>query len=194
MNQPVIVEKLINDLNANVYPITIIKFVLNKGKILSYFEKAASDDFKIKTERFKIDNKDCEFCKDKRKQNIANLCRQHTSLKRVLDAKEVLYDEDTECYIYKNEIFRVVNNRLVIVYCPHTKSIVGNINDSNVRKITPLTIEDDSFEGLPDYDKITVLSTTWMNTYLRCWFNDEFSIITVPHDRYKSNFVLKCNQ
>lgn len=190
----VVVEKLIDNFKVKVYPITIVKLMLNRRKIMTYMEKAASDDFKIRGEKFKLDNDDCKFCQQKKEEEVANYCRQHTSVQRVMNADKVLFDEDTGCYIYKNEIFRVVNNRLVIIYCPHTKPISGKITDDSVRKITPLTIEDESFNGLPDYETVNVLSSTWMNDNLKCWFNDEFSIVTIPNDRNKSNFVLTCNK
>ncbi|MCF7927048.1 MAG: hypothetical protein K9L74_05685 [Candidatus Izimaplasma sp.] len=193
--KPSVVEKLIdNYYKTKVYPITIIKLMLNRRRIMSYMEKAASNDFKIRGEKFKLDDSDCKFCEQKRKEGVAKYCRQHTSVQRVMNANKVLFDEDTGCYIYKNEIFRVVNNRLVIIYCPHTKPISGKITDESVRKITPLTIEDEDFNGLPDYETVSVLSSTWMNDNFKCWFNDEFSIITIPNDRNKSDFVLTCNQ
>lgn len=194
IEKPVVVEKMIDDLKVQVYPITIVKFALNRRKIVSYVEKAASDEFKIRGEKFKINNEDCKFCKQKREEGIANYCRQHTSVNRVLNAERVLYDEDTGCYIYKNEIFREVNNRLVIIYCPHTKPISGRITDESIRKITPLTIEDENFTGLPTYNTVNVLSSSWMNDNLKCWANPEFSIVTIQYDRNRSNFVLVCNQ
>lgn len=189
-----VVEKMTDDLKVQVFPITIVKFALNRRKIISYVEKAASNEFKIRGEKFKIADENCKFCKQKREEGIANYCRQHTSVNRVLNAEKVLYDEDTGCYIYKNEIFKEVNNRLVIIYCPHTKPISNKITDENIRKITPLTIEDENFKGLPDYEIINVASSSWMNSNLKCWANPEFSIVTIPYDRNKSNFVLICNQ
>lgn len=188
------VEKMIDNLKVRVYPITIVKFALNRRKILSYLEKAASNEFKIRGEKFTIDSEGCKFCEQKRTEGIAYYCRQHTSVNRVLGANRVLFDEDTGCYIYKNEIFREVNGRLVIIYCPHTKPITGKITDSTVRKITPLTIEDENFKGLLEFEKVNVLSSSWMNDNLKCWFNSDFSIVTIPYDRNKSNFVLVCNE
>lgn len=191
----VFVEKLVDDYGAVVYPITIVKFVLNKKKIMSCIEKASSDEFKIRGKKFKIDPSDCSFCKQKQEEGVANYCRQHTSLNRVFNADKVLYDEVTECYIYKNEIFKEVNNRLLIIYCPHTKPISGKITDETVRKITPLTIEDENFNGLPTYEEIVIVnSDDWMNKNLKCWANPEFSIVTIPKNEDKSNFVFVCNQ
>jgi hypothetical protein len=43
------VEKFIEKLGAEVYPITIIKFLLNKRRILSFFSKAADEAFEIRS-------------------------------------------------------------------------------------------------------------------------------------------------
>lgn len=187
-------EKRLERFSVDIYPITIVKFLLNKKKILNYFDKAASEDFRIRGKKFTIDNSNCEFCRQKQEEGIANLCRQHTSIHRVLSADRVLLDEDTNAMFYKNEIFKQVGNRLVVIYCPHTKPISGKITDQAVRKITPLTIEDDNFKGLPNYETKLFLSSSWMDENLRCWFNNDFSIVTVPNDRNKSNFVLVCNE
>ncbi|MFW6242591.1 MAG: hypothetical protein ACOC2W_00365 [bacterium] len=194
IEKKVVVEKLVEDFNVKVYPITIIKLMLNRKRIMNYMEKAASNDFKIRGEKFKLDPTDCKFCNQKKEEGVATYCRQHTSVQRVFGASKVLFDEDTGNYLYKNEIFRVVNNRLVIIYCPHTKPISGKITDENVRKITPLTIEDEKFNGLPNYETVNVLSSSWMDENFKCWFNDEFSIVTIPNDRNKANFVLTCNK
>ena len=45
-------EKFIEKLGCDVYPITIVKFLLNKRRILSYFQKAASKDFELSTTCF----------------------------------------------------------------------------------------------------------------------------------------------
>ena len=129
-------EKFIEKLNCDVYPITIAKFLLNKRKILSYFSKAADKDFEIRGVKYSIDPSTCEVCKQKEPEGI--LCRQHTSINRVLTADVIAFDLDTNTCFYKNEIFRFIGNRLVIVYCPHPKLIVDEITDSKVRKIREL--------------------------------------------------------
>jgi len=186
------VEKFISKLGVEVYPITIVKFLLNKKRILSYFSKAADKNFEIRL-KYKVDHSDCDICTEKKSSGI--LCRQHTSIDRVLNGKNVAYDLDTEVYFYKNEIFRMVGNRLVIVYCPHPKLITGEITDSKVRKINPITIEDPTLVELPNYERIyKFISTDLMEQYARCWFNKEFSLVTIPDDRYSQNWCLVPNK
>jgi hypothetical protein len=181
-------EKFVEKLNCEVYPITFIKFLLNKRRILSYFSKAANSNFEIRGTKYTIDHSDCEVCKTKEGDM---LCRKHTSIERVLTAKNVVCDLDTNTYFYKNEIFRMVGNKLVIVYCPHPKLINGEITDKKVRKINPITIEDPELTHLQDYEVVkNFISSELMDQYMKCWFNNEFSLITIPVDRNGSDWCL----
>jgi len=185
-------EKFIEQLGVDIYPITIVKFLLNKRRILSYFKKATEENFEIRV-KFKVDHSDCEVCKEKAPDGV--LCRQHTSIDRVLKANAVALDLDTNTYFYKNEIFRMVGKRLVIVYCPHPKLITGEISDSKVRKINPITIEDPTLLELPPYEKIKeFISSDLLDQNMRCWFNNEFSIVTLPADRNGQNWCLVPNK
>jgi len=185
-------EKVIEKMGTAVYPITIIKFLLNRRRILSYFEKAAKVDFEIRI-KYNLDYINCEICKEKVSEGI--LCRQHTSIDRVLNTDSVLFDLDTNTYFHKNEIFRMVGGRLVIVYCPHPKLISGELTDSKVRRINPITVEDETLTKLPDYKKVTeFISSGLMEQYMKCWFNHEFSIVTIPNDRNKANWCLVPNK
>lgn len=185
-------EKYIEKLDCEVYPITLVKFLLNKKKILSFFSRAAEEDFNIRM-KFKVDTADCDVCKQKEKDGI--LCRQHTSIHRVLNTDSVLCDMDTSTYFFKNEIFRMVGNRLVIVYCPHPKLITGELTDEKVRKVNPITVEDKNLKGLPQYRQIKqFLSGDLMTKNMKCWFNNEFSIITIPEDRHRCNWCLVANK
>lgn len=186
------VEKFIEKMGADVYPITIVKFLLNKRRIMSYFSKAAEDNLNLRV-TYQTDPLECEYCQEKTKEEI--LCRQHTSIHRVLNANNVAYDLDTNTYIYKNEIFRMVGDRLVIVYCPHPKLITGDITDSKVRKINPITVVDKNLTELPDYEKVCdFISTDLLDQYIRCWFNNEFSLVTIPEDRNGQNWCLVPNK
>jgi len=186
------VEKFIEKLGADVYPVTIVKFLLNKKRILSYFSKAADEAFELRV-KYTVDNSDCLICKEKENEGI--LCRQHTSIDRVLKAQNVLYDLDTNIYLYRNEIYRMVGKRLVIVYCPHPKLITGDITDAKVRKINPITIEDPKLAAIPAYDKICeFISTDLLDQYLKCWFNNSFSLVTIPEDRNGQNWCLVPNK
>lgn len=189
--KPVSTEKFIEKLGCEVYPITIVKYLLNKRRILSYFSKASDPNFVIRT-KYKIDPSDCEMCEQKKDEGM--LCRQHTSIDRVLNAKSVAYDLDSEVFLFRNEIFRMVGERLVIVYCPHPKLITGEITDAKVRKINPITIEDKNLIELPKYPKVgEFISTDVMEEHMKCWFNNEFSIVTLPADRYQQNWCLVPN-
>jgi len=185
-------ERFLEKLGVEVYPITIIKFLLNKRRILSYFERAADEDFEIRV-KHTVDHSDCAACKDKESEGI--LCRQHTSIDRVLNTNNVLLDIDTNTFFFKNEIFRMVGDRLVIIYCPHPKLITGEITDKKVRKINPITIEDPALPGLPQYDKVKeFMSVSLMEQNMTCWFNYEFTLVSIPEDRNKSNWCLIPNR
>jgi len=179
-------EKLIEKMRVELFPITMVKFLLNRRRILSYFSKAADKDFELRGIQYKADPSECEVCKSK---ETGMLCRQHTSIHRILNAQVVAFDLDTNAYFFKNEVFRMVGSRLVIVYCPHPKLITGEITDSKVRKINTITIEDEGLQ-LPDYQIREFISTELMNQHLKCWFNNEFSIVTIPKDRDSSDFCL----
>jgi len=188
------VEKIIEDYKADVYPITIIKFLLNKKKILSYFEKAKDLNFKTKGPKYKLDNSDCIICNEKKSEGL--MCRQHTSINRVITANNALFDPEFELYFYKNEIFKQVGNKLVIVYCPHPKLIIGEITDFKVKKVNPITIDDEMI--FDEVGKIKIpknvieVSFSKINKTLRCWFNNQFSIIITPEDDY-FNWYLTSN-
>jgi len=184
-------EKFIEGLGCEVYPITILKFLLNKRRILSYFRKATDPEFELRIV-YTMDNEDCEPCWQKKSDGV--LCRQHTSIERVMNGKNIAHDLDTDVYFYKNEIFKEVNNKLVIVYCPHPKLISGGITDSKVRKINPITVDDPNLE-LPKYENILPFSSNeLLDQYARCWFNDEFTIVTIPENENKSNWCLISNR
>lgn len=168
------VEEILENYDMEIYPVTVVKFLLNRRKILSFFKKASEDGFELKN-NIKIDNSDCLDCKGKDFK-----CRQHTSIERILTAKSVLIDYDTQTLLCKNEIFKMVGNRLVIIYCPHFRLITGEITDVKCKKITPITIEDPTLTTLPNYKFNHFSSKNLMNRNLKCWFNDQFSILTQP--------------
>lgn len=188
-------EKFIEKLGIEVYPITIIKFLLNRRKILSYFSRASNNDFELRGYKYLIDNSDCELCKVKKDQH--NMCRQHTSIFRVLNGENIGYDLDTKAFFYKNEIFKKIDNRLVIIYCPHPKLIkmIGEeYTNANVRKVNPITIEDPKLEMKEYKNIISFSSNELLESYMKCWFNDLFSIVTIPEDRNFSNWCLVPNR
>lgn len=185
-------EKIIESLGAEVYPLTLVKYLMNRRRCLSYFEKASEPTFEIRGTKYNVDNTECKFCNEKKDKGI--LCRQHTSLDRVLNAKSVLKDTETNVFLYKNEIFKMMANRLVIIYCPHFKLISGDITDEKVRLINPITIEDEKLTSLPSYDKVGEFSSLFLlDKSIKCWFNDQFSIMTIPEDRNGCGWALTSN-
>jgi len=185
-------EQFTEKLEVDVYAITLIKFLLNKRRIMFYFNKAADSKFELRGFNYKVNQPDCKDCKDKSKNGV--LCRQHTSIDRVLNADKVLYDLDTNVYMYKNEIFRMVGKRLVIIYCPHPTLIIPPITDEKVRRVKPITIEDPDFTKLPKYNSVHILSNDLISQHVKCWFSKEFSIMTLPEDRNFSNWCLIPNR
>ena len=186
------VEEFLGKLEGcEIYPITITKYMLNRKRILTFMQNAANEAFEIKAV-YTLDNSNCEPCKEKASEGI--LCRQHTSINRVLNAKTVGYDLDTQIYFHNNEIFKQVGDKLVIVYCPHTKLITGEITDSKVRKVNPITIIDPKFTKLPEYNVKEFLSTQLLDLNLSCWFNPEFTLVTLPVDRNGQDFCLIPNK
>lgn len=187
-------EKYLEKFNTTVYPITLLKYILNRGQILRYFKKAQNPSF---NKHFNIDSADCIVC-DHKKKDEGVKCRPHTTIQRMREINGGwLYDVDTGVFIYRNEVFkRVVNTNgeelLVIVYCPHTKLISGKITDKKVRKLTPLTIKmDNEFvqimenleKQIPEeyvnqvFKTNCISSDALMEDWLGCWFNDEFTIV-----------------
>lgn len=189
----VLVEEFCESLDCDVYPITFIKFFLNKKRILFYFTKAASKDFDIRV-RYKIDYSDCPACKEKLKESNL-LCRPHTSIQRVLNADKVAFDVNTKTYFYKNEIFKMVDDKLVIVYCPHPKMIEKDITDFKVRKIKPITIHDPKLTHLPNFKNVRKFNSVQLfENSMKCWFNNNFSIVTIPENKHGYEWCLIANK
>jgi len=188
-------EKILERYNTTVYPITLLKYILNRGQILRYFKKAKSPSF---NRLFNIDSSNCKVCEFKRVEEGVK-CRPHTTIERLREMSDGwLYDVDAQTFIYRNEVFKHVKNSkgedlLVIVYCPHTKLISGKITDKKVRKLTPITIKmDREFVSIMNnldeqtptdgFRQNCISSDALMETKLGCWFNDEFTIIIQPDD------------
>jgi hypothetical protein len=182
-------EGFIANLKADVYPITIIKFLLNKKKILTYFNNLTTKD--VTRESIKINIENCESCKSKKESGF--LCRAHTSIQRVLNCDNVAFDLDTNVYFYKNEIFRMIGDKLAIIYCPHPKLLTETLTDEKIRKFNTIVVNEKiDFPEIKNRHEF--LSTFLLNHHLQCWFNDEFSIITQPNGRNYSNYSLVPNR
>jgi len=187
------VELFIERLECDVYPVTIMKFLLNKRRILSYFSKVENPTFKAGGTKYKINAEGCKVCADK--SGKFKHCRQHTSIDRIMNADRVAFDQDTQTYLYKNEIFRNVDGRLVIFYCPHPKLINGKHTNSKVRRVHITTIDDPEFTGLPEYKTVfKFASSELMQEHMKCWFNEEFSIVTLPESNSYCNWCLIPNR
>lgn len=189
--EKVSLENFVEQKEVDLYPITLMKYLLNKKRNLTFFAKAADPEFKIRGREYKIDHSDCEICKQKEVDGV--LCRQHTSIERVLKAKKVLRDEDTDVLFYKNEIFKQVGDKLVIVYCPHTKLLRGDITDEKVRKVNPITIIDKDLE-LPEYETVNFKSSELLNVITKCWFNNDYTILSIPESSAKSDWAITANR
>jgi len=183
-------ETFIEKLEVDVYPITIVKFLLNKKRILSYFSRVTDEKFLNSRFTYTLDTEKCKFCKEKPN---GMMCRQHTSIQRVLEGGDAAFDLDTNAYFLKNEIFRMVGDKLVIIYCPHSKLISGEITDVKVRRIQPITVVDEDIH-LPVFKERSFISSELLNQQVKCWFNDTFSIVTLPEDRNYSNWCLIPNK
>jgi len=184
-------DQIIEKFDVELYPITLVKFLMNKRRILSYFTKAAEENFKIRGPKYKLATDDCQECAARQASNEkVKICRQHTSISRIVSAPRALHDLDTNLYFYKNEIFRMVGNRLVIVYCPHPRLIQGEITDSKVRRVRPITIEDEEMKQLPNFERVQFLSSDLLDKNVKCWFNNDFSLLTIPEDRNHTKWCL----
>lgn len=186
-------ENFISQLSCEVYPITLLKFMLNKKKLKSLISKLESNNEYNKKLVYKIDNSDCNECKEKAS---GILCRKHTSINRILNADKILYDKFSDFYFYKNEIFKFVNNKLIIIYCPHTKLIQGKLTAAKVRKFSVIIIENIAKESLNVHNPniVTFSSNLLFDKYMSCWFDDIFTIVTIPEDKQFSSFCLIPNK
>lgn len=170
-----------NLLNETVYPITIVKLLLNRTKIKQLMTQEEN------IELFDRESTICEECATKKDM----LCRKHTSIERVIKAKKVVKDTDTGLFIVQNEIFgSLPSGKTLIVYCPHTKLIKGEVTSAKVKKITPfvvdLTIKEENFEKIYPFSSLEM-----MGKNVQCWFNDQFNLITIPSPSMGySDFVL----
>lgn len=204
-------EKIIKDVlkkdpTKDVFPITIVKLLLNREKIMNFFDRIDQGcEIKELQSYINYDNRKCDACLNNPKNM---LCRKHTSIERIIDQSFdneslVCFDMSTNVFIYMNEIFKFSdNNRILsIIYAPHTKLIQGSLTEYKVKKIsmisTYLPSEESSYRNLSH--KILERSTAFdsdndlMKLYVKCWFNNEFSLITIPNNN-KPLFCLVPNK
>ena len=186
MLNPAKLEDVVQKSEMDVYPVTLVKLLLNRPKLLELFEKTKKGHI---TPNTIYNSEECEECNRRKSENYEiQTCRYHTSINRVINANKVVYDVDSGFMMVHNEIFKFTNNKLFIAYCPHTK-LVPCYTDREIRHlkviISNYTLEPPSC----DYD--TIDSSILLNSNLQCWFNKDFDIITIPSRESKeSNFVL----
>lgn len=176
--EEIIKERLLVDPTTDVFPITLVKYLLNQDKILNFFNLINENNIEENPSFINSDSSVCEACINNQRNMM---CRKHTSIKRVMDSKIACFDEDTDIYLYMNEIFKRNNDRLAVIYAPHTKLIQGPITSYKVKKISSLItrVNDD----VKPFEKVYRFKSSELSTlYMKCWFNDEFSLITNPEE------------
>lgn len=180
MDGTIEVEKVLESVFGIIYPVTLVKFILNEKKILTILKKIKQDIFKSSYPPFSLDNSECDFCKAKKHMDVK--CRMHTSIDRILSTRQVIKDPDTGILMYRNEIFKeVAPNRVGIIYCPHTKMVpsTGPTSSSRVKKITPFVYQEEKLE-LPEYSFIEFDFKPIKSMKLKYWFSPEYYLITDP--------------
>jgi len=202
--EKIIKETLKKDPTKDIFPITIVKFLLNREKIMNFFYRTDQDEIKELQSYINYGSYKCEACLNNPKNM---LCRKHTSIERIIDQSFdnkslVCFDISTNVFIYMNEIFKFSdNNRILsIIYAPHTKLIQGSLTEYKVKKVsmisTYLPPNESCYRNLSH--KILERSTSFdsddlMKLYIKCWFNDELSLITIPNNN-KPLFCLVPNK
>lgn len=186
MLNPAKLEDVVQKSNLEVYPVTIVKLLLNRSKLIDLTEKTKDGKLELNTT---YDSSNCEECSKRRKENLEiPTCRYHTSISRVVNAEKVVYDVDTEFMMVNNEIFKFIGNKLFIAYCPHTK-LVPKYTEREVRHIK-IILSDYNY-NIPDYTYTQIDSSTFLSAAMKCWFNKDFDIITIPNKNKKeADFVL----
>jgi len=177
-------EEYLSGLGVDVYAITLVKFILCYDWLKNCFTR----ENKMK---FKIDNKNCEICQ----KSSQGLCRQHRSIQRVLNSTNALYIKDLDCYLYRNEIFKKIGKKVIIVYCSHTKLIKDEVTENKVKRVMPITLELQEGETFPEIKTATEVTTEDLfGINFSCWFNDTFSIIINNTNEKKATWSLILNK
>lgn len=185
--EKVIKNELQRDPTRDIFPITLIKYLLNKKKILDFFDKVDRSEITELQSYIEFDHKKCNACINNQR---GMLCRKHTSIERVLnhdkynpnqiDTNQACIDVDTNVIIYMNEIFQYIDDKLAIIYTPHTKLIQGQLTEQKVKKISSISTYPTETERSMNNNYSEFSSEKLMNMYIKCWFNDTFSLVTVP--------------
>ncbi len=187
--EKIIKENLGSDPTKDIFPITILKYLLNRGIILSFFDKVDQIEFDKIPSKILLDEKECPACISNKNNRIDLLCRKHTSIQRILNTDRVCYDIDTQTFLYMNEIFKMVDDKLCIIYSPHPKLIQQNPTDSKlqltshkIKKISMIVTKLPSVVKFSDKVYSQFSSNDLLKLWIKCWFNDDFSLITIPDE------------
>jgi len=187
--EKIIKENLGSDPTKDIFPITILKYLLNRDLILSFFEKVGQIEFDKIPSKILLDEKECPSCINNKNNGMNLLCRKHTSIQRILNTDKVCYDIDTQTFLYMNEIFKMVDDKLCIIYCPHPKLIQQNPTDSKlqltshkIKKISTIVTKLPSVVQFSDKVYAQFSSNELLKMWIKCWFNEEFSLVTVPDE------------
>lgn len=190
--EKVIKDQLYKNPVKDLFPITICKYLMNRETILNFFNEVKNNDNLEDLQSYiDSDHTKCNGCVNNSKNM---LCRKHTSIERIMNTKSISIDTDNDVYFFMNEIFKFVgNNKLAIVYCPHTKLIYGTLSDYKIKKISMIS----TYKPQPFGDKKLNISEfksdDLMEMSIKCWFNDELSLITIPNEK-EQNFYLVPNK
>lgn len=197
--EKIIKENLGSDPTKDIFPITILKYLLNRGIILSFFDKVGQIEFDKIPSKILLDENECPACISNKNNGVNLLCRKHTSIQRVLSTDKVCYDVDTQTFLYMNEIFKMVDDKLCIIYCPHPKLIQQNPTDSKlqltshkIKKISMIVTKLPSIVQFSDKVYAQFSSNELLKMWIKCWFNEEFSLVTVPDEN--TQFCLVTNK
>ena len=189
------IEYFLQNKKVDVYPITLMKFLLNKSKILYYFSLVEKKEG-FKGSVYEVDNSQCPYCSNTLPDH--KLCRQHFSINRIFSSQSfpILKDIDTGLMFYKNEIFKIIDNKLTIIYCPHTKLIIGDLTQDKVKRIYPITVIDDKITTLNFQNIIRFDSSVFSDKSASCWFDNQFTIVankTIVSSDYFNWFLILNN-
>lgn len=188
-------EKLAD--NNRVFAVTLVKLLLNKKKIDSFYSKvegATGSYGPVVTD----DNTDCKQCKliKERENSEDHVCRTHRSVFRVLNPDDniVLHDTFTGYYFTKNEIYKpTTDGQAVVISCPHTKLIRGQVTDQKVR-LVHLFVIGNYGEKAADREVIDFSTEELFNNKVQCWFNRAFTLSTEPKENGYFNWYLIPNK
>jgi hypothetical protein len=186
----VLLEDVCFDLN--MFPITIIKFLLNKNKLRRMAKKTKNLNLFDKQKIFNYNDDNCADC-----QNSKNLCRRHESIKRIIECKKCSFDELYGFYFYKNEVFKVYDDKIFLAYLPHTKLISGPITERKIKKLLPISINN-PFNSQEEFFKNKQIKKfsieNLKKNQLKCWFNFEFNIIIQINENEEWEYNLHLNE